>query len=716
MKIIILILLLFTLIGTASAADFYVATNGNDGNAGTSSNPFKTIEHGAELLKAGDTLYIKSGTYNGEDVQLRNSGTSSNPINIIGIGDVTMKSDKHGHAFNLLNVKHINFDNIEIYKYSQGIYCVDVSYITINNCHIHFIGTSTVSLKDADHCSVTNCDLSDTGWNNVQIMSTNRDTYDIKFNYNKIHGCPGISDFDSSHNGIDLFNSDNGGNHQIRDMEIIGNEMYDMSGYNAAIFTHGYKVKHMDNFIIADNEIYETRCVVISFFRNLEFRNNNIYDNNLDGFRTLYPEKLIGPAYIHDNKVRNSNYDTRIVATGNGIVFENEDYGLLHIEGGTVTYKNPARESVTMKDSGSGKIIFQVTDGRDFTHNGDNKKTTISGGYQLIIDGETVDIKTTDYVPPNPTPTPTETPTPTPTETPTPTPPIEGQFDNKIKQSSPDVVYGSQKYLDVGKIDNIERRTFMVFDNIPEVEVESATLSVFWYYEYGGTAAEIEVFRPAQWNPIFVTWNSYDNGLLWTNSGGDYHESYDSITLVGTPTNKYYDFDVTDLVNGYIDGSFDNTGFMLKTTDEKDGYMAFYSQEHTNINQVPKLTFVNTSDDNVAPVLDPIGNKHVVVDKLLEFTVTATDENGDKLAFAIVNAPSDSTFIDEKFSWTPKISDVGDHNVIFTVSDGSLSDSESIVIKVTSQTQDHPRWDVNEDGVVDMLDLDLVALHYGETN
>ena len=45
------------------AATFYVATDGDDANAGTEESPFETLERGARELKAGDTLIVKEGTY-----------------------------------------------------------------------------------------------------------------------------------------------------------------------------------------------------------------------------------------------------------------------------------------------------------------------------------------------------------------------------------------------------------------------------------------------------------------------------------------------------------------------------------------------------------------------------------------------------------------------------------------------------------------------------
>ncbi len=55
------------------------------------------------------------------------------------------------------------------------------------------------------------------------------------------------------------------------------------------------------------------------------------------------------------------------------------------------------------------------------------------------------------------------------------------------------------------------------------------------------------------------------------------------------PDNRYYDLDVTELVQGYVNGTYNNTGFFLKAKDENDNYIAFYSSEWSNASQRPKL-------------------------------------------------------------------------------------------------------------------------------
>lgn len=60
---------------------YYVAPTGNDGNPGTLTAPFKTIQHGADQAAPGDTVLVRGGTYV-EDFTVRVSGTAANPITI----------------------------------------------------------------------------------------------------------------------------------------------------------------------------------------------------------------------------------------------------------------------------------------------------------------------------------------------------------------------------------------------------------------------------------------------------------------------------------------------------------------------------------------------------------------------------------------------------------------------------------------------------------
>ena len=96
-------------------------------------------------------------------------------------------------------------------------------------------------------------------------------------------------------------------------------------------------------------------------------------------------------------------------------------------------------------------------------------------------------------------------------------------------------------------------------------------------------------------------------------------------------------------------------------------------------------------DKNDAPVLDAIGDKAVDPGEVLEFQVTAYDPDFGKLFFSVENLPHGAHFDNGLFHWRPKGSMVGVYsNVAFSVSDGLLTDSETITITVGSPQTEYP--------------------------
>ncbi|GJL62964.1 MAG: hypothetical protein NPIRA04_16180 [Nitrospirales bacterium] len=88
----------------SDAATYYVAKTGNDSSSGTQASPFRNIKHGVSKLSAGDTLYVKAGTYYESILSWSTkipSGTSwNNPITVAANpGDTVTIHPPGGQAF-----------------------------------------------------------------------------------------------------------------------------------------------------------------------------------------------------------------------------------------------------------------------------------------------------------------------------------------------------------------------------------------------------------------------------------------------------------------------------------------------------------------------------------------------------------------------------------------------------------------------------------------
>jgi len=87
---------------------------------------------------------------------------------------------------------------------------------------------------------------------------------------------------------------------------------------------------------------------------------------------------------------------------------------------------------------------------------------------------------------------------------------------------------------------------------------------------------------------------------------------------------------------------------------------------------------------NHAPVLAPVGNRQITAGATLTMTISATDVDGDALTYSASGLPTGATFSGDTLTWTPTETQVGNHQVAFTVTDGQLYDSEAIIITVAS--------------------------------
>ncbi|MGB3907975.1 MAG: disaggregatase related repeat-containing protein [Methanomethylovorans sp.] len=183
-------------------------------------------------------------------------------------------------------------------------------------------------------------------------------------------------------------------------------------------------------------------------------------------------------------------------------------------------------------------------------------------------------------------------------------------YDNRLRQLSPNTVYPSSNFIDVGRLGTASYRNVMWFDLSgydPADTISQATLSLYWYYPAGVTRASdtvVEVYRPEKWDPRYATWNSRMSATSWNTPGGDWFDKngvaqgttpYASVMFPAgmVPDDQYHEFDVTQLVQEYVSGQYESTGFFLKARTEDNNYIAFYSSDWKNADQRPKMTVIS---------------------------------------------------------------------------------------------------------------------------
>jgi|CXWL01.1.fsa_nt_gi hypothetical protein len=136
----------------AHAATYYVATTGNDANAGTSTVPWRTVAKAVSTMVAGDTTYVRGGTYNEGVIYFKRSGTQAAQIKLLNYpGEspvISCNPSTPGTGpFNRIILQHasgpnvavgwITIEGFEITKCWDGIKVQSANDITIQRNWIH---------------------------------------------------------------------------------------------------------------------------------------------------------------------------------------------------------------------------------------------------------------------------------------------------------------------------------------------------------------------------------------------------------------------------------------------------------------------------------------------------------------------------------------------------------------------------------------------------
>ncbi len=133
------------------AATYYVATTGNNVNPGTSSQPWRTVVYATSKMVAGDTTYVKGGTYNEKEIKFTRTGTQSAPIKLLNapgeFPTINFIDKNQYHRISISNgasfrkaIGWITIEGFELRNGYEGIKIYNGHDLTIRRNWIHHNG------------------------------------------------------------------------------------------------------------------------------------------------------------------------------------------------------------------------------------------------------------------------------------------------------------------------------------------------------------------------------------------------------------------------------------------------------------------------------------------------------------------------------------------------------------------------------------------------
>ena len=142
----------------------------------------------------------------------------------------------------------------------------------------------------------------------------------------------------------------------------------------------------------------------------------------------------------------------------------------------------------------------------------------------------------------------------------------------------------------------------------------------------------------------------------------------------------------------------DNTGTFMWTPSmfQAGSYLPAFTADDTFGGRDTKSVRIDVLNVNNAPVLDPIGDRSIERGTQAGINVSGDDPDGDNLSYTQVGLPSYGTFTDNgngtASMWLapPANEPTGATSMTVTVSDGSLTDSETFSITVFALQSAHP--------------------------
>ncbi|MGZ5431372.1 MAG: right-handed parallel beta-helix repeat-containing protein [Thermoanaerobaculia bacterium] len=350
---------LFVLATNARAVNHYVATNGNDANAGSLAAPFRTITKAAKVAKPGDVVNVRAGTYS-DIVYILSKGTPSAWITFQPYGNETVVLDGTGSAADTTLVQIYEAQYVEVRGFEirnatkSGLHAYASDHIRIVGNTTHHnqrngISVSTVAGDVAADFTISGNTVHDnnlenrfhtasSGWGQgIGVFRGDGAT----ITDNKVYRNHG--------EGIDFILTDNG--------VARGNEVFDNYGINIYL-------DNAQNITVDANLLYTTYDT--AYYRHSAPAHgvavaNEIYEYaNLSSHLTITNNVIIGgrTGFYHGNYDRNAGLANTVVANN---TFYGAAWTLVRLD--TAAHTNTEFVNNVFVQTGGGSMVESDFDG-----------------------------------------------------------------------------------------------------------------------------------------------------------------------------------------------------------------------------------------------------------------------------------------------------------------------------------------------------------------
>jgi hypothetical protein len=148
--------------------EFYVAPGGKDSNPGTLKAPWASVSHAAQVLIAGQTVFVRDGIYKiAQRVIVKNSGSEN--------AWITFAS--YPGEWGVLDASGIDIGDPGGYPHDQGTFQIErVSYIRVIGLAVHRSYQAGFMIRDSHHVELYNNTTDTTFSPGIAAWDTNQDS------------------------------------------------------------------------------------------------------------------------------------------------------------------------------------------------------------------------------------------------------------------------------------------------------------------------------------------------------------------------------------------------------------------------------------------------------------------------------------------------------------------------------------------------------------